>query len=206
MSDLVVLTFAELEFLLRSRPPAIASTRESLDLPAGADSDVVAAAGLASLLAAGRCHARDGEIVPTDETVSIIAGLATADRLVRTVGWVGDQTIVAHFFDGPNHRIVLRRAQFGQYSVQAIDTDRPLSTFLIEFVMSCLGSDGPRAVLVQVTTSTDSAGMAVAANDGGTLVMSDSIESADRGMPTDHQRIAARLVNLVDRFPVAASR
>lgn len=203
MSELIVLTFAEIEFLLRSRPPAIESTRELLNLPSGSNSDVVAAAGLAGLLATGRCHARDGEIVPTGETVAIVAGLSTADRLVRAVGWIGDQTIVAYFFSGPNHRIVLRQAQFGQYTVEAIGVDEPLSATLTEFVTSCLEADGPQAVLVQVTTSTGSAGMAVAVDESGVLVMSDTVESSDRGVPTDAQRIAARLVELLDHFPVA---
>lgn len=205
MSELIVLTFAEIEFLLRSRTPVIESTRELLDLPAGSDSDVVAAAGLAGLLATARCRVEADEIVPSEETVAIVAGMTTADRLVRTVGWVGDQTIVAYFFSGAEHRLVLRQAQFGQYSVQSIGMDRPLSAFLSEFVMSCLDSDEPRAALVQLTTRSDSAGIAITVDESASLVMSDTVESPDRGVPTDPQRIADRLVELLDT-PVAVGR
>jgi hypothetical protein len=204
MSELIVLTFAEIEFLLRSRTPAIESTRELLKLPAGSDTDVVAAAGLAGLLATGRCRLQDGEIVPTGETVAVVAGLTTANCLVRAVGWVGDQTLVAYFFSGVENRIVLRQVQFGQYTVQAIGMAKPLSATLTEFVMSCLESDGPRAVLVQATTATESAGIAVAVDESGSLVMSDTLKSADRGVPTDEERIVARLVALLDHLPVVA--
>ncbi len=203
MSELIVLTFAEIEFLLRSRTPVIDATRELLNLPAGSDSDAVAAAGLAGLLATGRCRVEADEIVPSEETVAIVAGLTTANRLVRAVGWVGDQTIVAYFFSGAENRFVLRQAQFGQYSVQSIAMDRPLSASLTEFVMSCLDSEGPRAVLVQLTTSSDSAGVAIAVDENASLVMSDTVESPDRGVPTDPRRIADRLVELLDDTPVA---
>ena len=103
----LLLTFAELEFLLASCPPPTQAVRERLRLtPNGPDKGVVAA-GFASLVIRGLCVADPADpenpdgITLQPELLAVAATLASGHTQTSVGGWYGEQTATTHFFDTP---------------------------------------------------------------------------------------------------------
>jgi hypothetical protein len=71
----MILTFAEIEFLLRSQPAAGVPVRELLELGPEQEADAAARAGVSSLLARELCSVSGEQIEPTDELAAVTAGI-----------------------------------------------------------------------------------------------------------------------------------
>ena len=191
--DSMVLTFAELGFLLRSNPPRHVSVGERLLLEE--PSDAVVAAGLASLVVRGLC-ARDGEdVVPVPQIVAVAAGLSTARIAVRAAGKVGERPVVAHVFHGDEVVVALTPAEFGLFTVELLDRNVDLAEQLIRFVNACFVELGQAAVVIQATGDRD-VSLAVARDESGAWFVSDTGESPDQGVPTSHDAVLARITDL----------
>ncbi|TWP54063.1 hypothetical protein FKR81_00380 [Lentzea tibetensis] len=194
MTDSLVLTFAEVELLLRIRQPELTSLRDVLGLPE--TNDVTAAAGLASLMARGLCTHTAGKVVPSKEVVAIVAGLSTADRATRVLGWVGEQMIRATLLTGPEIHIGLFAAELGQFDVAPLDRTVPLADQIGRFLDSCLGSAAGTA-LVQTVTAAGKVSIAVATDSSGTWFQSDSERDPDTASPSTRDDVVARVAELV---------
>src|SRR2546421_11864992 len=88
MADPLVLTFAEIEFVLRARPDQAEAVRRHLRINPEAATDIVVAAGVAALLARGLCTMSGPEVVPTAPIVAVTAGFAAGAMHTQAVGWV----------------------------------------------------------------------------------------------------------------------
>src|SRR5690348_9756955 len=108
--DSIVLTFAEIGFLLRSNPPLHVAVRERLLLAEPTD-DVVAA-GLSSLMARGLCVRKGDDVAPAPHILAIAAGLSRARVAVRAAGKIGERTVLAHIFSGDEVVVALSPAEF----------------------------------------------------------------------------------------------
>ncbi|MCR3753750.1 hypothetical protein [Lentzea californiensis] len=193
MEQSLVLTFAELEFLLRVREPEIATIREDLGL-APAD-DAVAAAGLASLLARGLCEPGDGGVVPVPELRAVVAALATADRVTRVLD-LGDGSVeLGAVVTGPNVHIGLTAVGFGQHVVQPIDVASGAAEQVRHVLGRALGRES--AVLVQSRTARGQVSIAIAIDGEGAWYLSDSEGDPDRGTPVGEDEAHARVAELL---------
>src|SRR2546423_9369368 len=86
MPEQLVLTFAEIEFLLRASSDQAEAVRQHLRINPEAATDIVVAAGVAALLARGLCTMSGPEVVPTAPIVAVTAGVA-ASALHTEAGW-----------------------------------------------------------------------------------------------------------------------
>jgi len=206
MADPLILTFAEIEFLLRSQPDATGSAREQLDLGHGDGTDIAAKAGVSSLLARGLCTLNGDDVEPSREIVAIVAGLSTPTIRTRALGWIDERMVVVHLFDGPSAKLALFPAAYGQFSVQPLDPEKTTADQLIRFIDSCLASDGESAVLVQFVRDGEKVSIAVATDEAGVWYVSDSEDSPDRGVPTTRDGAMARIVELLDSERAAGVR
>src|SRR5262245_18503644 len=111
MAESVVVTFAEIEFMLQARAPDHVQVGEQLGVSTAGEG---VAAGLASLLARGLCKRVDERVTPTEELWVIIAALTTATRGTRATGWVADRVVLTHYFTGPMLGVAMQALELGQ--------------------------------------------------------------------------------------------
>jgi hypothetical protein len=207
MTEPVLLTFAELEFVLRSaagdRPATVLDpVRRRLAFAPEVSTDIVAGAGVASLLARGLCRQDDSTVVPGDFIVAVAAALASRHTTTEAAGWLGDRPTVVHLFSGTAARLIVTPAAFGLFTVEATPPDRPLSEPLLRFVDLCTEGDGEAAVLVRSSTADDpdddpaQTGVAVSRDADGRWHLSDTADSPDRGRVVTHEAVVDRFVEL----------
>jgi hypothetical protein len=195
----LVLTFAEIEFLLRVRTPEIATIRDDLGL--APEDDKTAAAGLASLLARRMCEPSGAGVTPSPELAVIVAGLATADRVTRVLGLGEGSTRLGAVVTGPNFHIGLTAAGFGQYVVQPIDQAVSAADQMQHLLDTALGRES--AVLVQSRTARARVSIAIAVDGESNWYLSDSEGDPDRGTPVSEDEARARVTELLSE-PVGA--
>ncbi len=205
MNDSLVLTFAELGFLLRSQSPTLDLVR-LLDLGQDVGAEAVLRSGSASLLARGLCTVDGDEVVPTAELVAVTAGLSLAEQGVRALGEADGQTLLTYLFDGPGGRLAVVAGRYGQYGVRALDPDRTLAEQVARFVDSCLGGGAESAVVIQSVRGGDTVSIAVATDEAGVWHVSDSVGSPDRGVPSTRDAAVARIAELLGSGQAAGVR
>jgi hypothetical protein len=197
MADPLVLTFAEIGFLLRARPPSLASLGEELRLPEA--DPAMAAAGLASLAARGLCELVDGRLVPAAAVQAVHAALCDADRVTRMLGWDGGRPVLAHLVTGPSLHIGLFATGLGRFSVILLDRGTPLGDQTVRFLDRHLTGAHESAVLVRTATAGRAVSLAVAVDENGAWWLSDSLTGDTRTDPSSRDLAVARLVELVAR-------
>ncbi|MFF5225055.1 hypothetical protein [Dactylosporangium sp. NPDC000521] len=201
MAESTLMTFAELEFLLRSaagtNQAAVDAVRTRLDLRPEAAGDVVTAAGVASLLARGLCTERGGDVVPGEQVLGVVAALATWHTMSEAAGWIEGQPAVVHLFSGTTARLVVSPGKFGLYSVELVDPAESLATPLIRFFDLCTAGQGEAAVVFRSRKGDEpEVGLAAARNAEGQWLLSDTVDSPDEGRPSSRDAVAARLLAL----------
>lgn len=190
MSDHLVLTFAEIGFLLRVRKPEHVDIRAELDLLS--DDDNVSA-GLASLLVRGLCS-QDGErVVPSDVLVGVVGALATATGATKALGWRDGQPVLLNMFTGPVVGVVLQPIGLGQYAVATLDPGRGLGDQLVGFIDACLADGDESAVLVRSGATR----IAVAVTADGDWYVSDSLADPGSSRKSTREGAAARVRELM---------
>ncbi|MFC0436447.1 hypothetical protein [Kutzneria buriramensis] len=198
MPDEMILTFAEIEFLLRSREPKL-DVRKLLRIKAEAAGDVVAAAGLASLLARDLCVETHGKVKLGREIAAIAAVLVTADIAVNALGWIGEDMVLLHVFSCPGGQLSFRAVGHGRFAVEVLAPDRPLSAGLVRLMDLCLTGDGESAVLLKMeTTASEPISMAVARGVNGEWHLSDSALNATSSREVTPEAARARVVEVFD--------
>ncbi|WP_327009265.1 hypothetical protein OHA72_19720 [Dactylosporangium sp. NBC_01737] len=210
MADTTLCTFAELEFLLRSaagphgeRTAGMDAVRRRLGLQPETATDVVTAAGVASLLARGLCTDEGGNVVPGTLVLGAVAALSTLHTTTEAAGSAGDRTLAMFLFSGTAGRLAAYPGPFGLYGVEALDAAEPLAAPLARFVDRCTAGDGEAAVVIRSGAGDGpETGLAIARAADGTWLVSDG-QSATPGLPADRDDVVAALV---ERFgaPVAA--
>ena len=206
MVEQLILTFAEIEFVLRSRPDQAEAVRAQLRINPEASSDIVVAAGVASLLARGLCTmAGTEEVVPTDPIIAVTAALATSRTHTEAVGWVGEQTVLVHLYTGSSAGIAVYPVAFGQFSVELLNPAEPLVVPVTRFLDACGAGEGEAAVAIRSTTGDEpEVSIAIARDGEGTWYVSDSLESPDKGVPTTRDGVLQRLTDLLGPRPARA--
>lgn len=199
MSDSVVITFAELGFLLQACPTEADLVRATLRLDAATATDVVVAAGLASLLARGLAVRTDsGEVEPTPALSGITAGVSRPEVSVSALGWLDDRLAVAHVFSGPHARLALYPRGFGQYGTELLDPAEPLSVVLGRFLDTCLTDHTTPSVLFRGRGGLAESALVIHVDDVAMWHLSDSVGEPDRAMPVEQAEGRRRLAELFD--------
>lgn len=140
MTDPLVLTFAEIEFLLSACPQRADAVRAQLRTAESDQGLATARAGLASLLARGLCEntadavLTETSVTPGPEAKAVIAAFVTARRHLGAAGWRGDRPEVMHLYDGDAMRLALFPVPLGQYAVEFLSPEEPVSAPLMRFV------------------------------------------------------------------------
>lgn len=193
MEQPLVLTFAEIEFLLRVRTPRVPTIREDLGL--APPDDTTAAAGLASLLARGMCAPGGEGVVPSKELVVVVTGLATADRVTRVLGVTAGSTQLGAVLTGPAVHIGLTAAGSGQHVVQPIDLAVTAADQVRHVLDRVLGDES--AVLVQSRSARGLVSIAVAVDADGSWYLSDSEDDPGRSTPVSREEAYERIAELL---------
>lgn len=214
MADTTLCTFAELEFLLRSaagphgeRAAAMDAVRRRLGLQPEAATDIVTAAGVASLLARGLCTEEGGGVVPGPLVLGAVAALSTLHTTTEAAGSADARTLQLHLFSGSAGRLAAYPGPFGLYGVEVLDPAEPLVAPLARFVDRCTAGTGEAAVVIRSAETGEGAevGLAIARTaDGSWLLSGDGPDGiAAGGRPSSRDDVVAALV---ERFgvPVAA--
>jgi hypothetical protein len=198
MADTTLCTFAELEFLLRSATGSAAGeldgVRRLLGLRPEAATDIVTAAGVASLLARGLCTDEGGDVVPGPLVLAAVAALSTLHTTTEAAGSAGDKTLAMHVFSGTAGRFAAYPGPFGLFGVEALDPAEPLASPLARFVDRCMAGDGEAAVVIK---SDDGGSLAIARAADGTWLLADGPSA----VPVSRADVVAALVS---RFAGAA--
>ncbi|WP_412541310.1 hypothetical protein R8Z50_01465 [Longispora sp. K20-0274] len=198
MPEALVLTFAEFEFTLRSGSGPTIPVRDLLRLRPETASDVVAAAGVASLLARGLCVLDDGRVRPTEPITTLTLGLATAVGHTEAVGWIGDRTVLLQLFGGPSVRVAVLPGAYGQFAVELMSPAEPVMGPLTRFIDRCVTDEGASAVLVHSTEGGRDVSAAVAVDECGGWFVSDSQETPDRSVACTRELALERVGELLD--------
>jgi hypothetical protein len=205
MADhLTTLTFAELEYILRSATVPTAdldAVRRRLNFQPGVSTDIVVAAGLASLVARGLCRLAGQRVLPGDLVRAVTAALSAPHSSVEAVGWMAGRPVIAHLFSGPAARLALYPGSYGLFEVELIDPAEPLSAPVIRFVDLCTA--GPAATTVLVRTApeagcADDDGIVIARSRTGAWFISDSLDHPDPASdrPVSRATVVSRLFDL----------
>jgi hypothetical protein len=190
MSDHLVLTYAEIEFLLRVREPEHVDVRAELGF---AGDERNASAGLASLLARGLCS-QDGErVVPSDDLVGVIGALSTTTSATRALGWRDGTPVLLSLFTGPVVGLALQPIGLGRYAIATLDPARGLGDQLAGFIDSCLGDGKESAVLVRSGETR----IAVVATAEGEWYISDSLADPGTSRKSSRDGAVARVRELM---------
>jgi hypothetical protein len=190
MSDHLVLTFAEIEFLLRVREPEHVDVRAELGL---AGDERNAAAGLGSLLARGLCS-HDGErVAPSHDLVGVIGALSTATRATRALGWREGKPVLLTLFTGPVVGLVVQPIGLGRYAIATLDPGRGLDDQLVGFIDSCLAGGNESAVLVR----SGGTRIAVVTTATGDWYVSDSLADPSTSRKSTRDGAVARVRELL---------
>lgn len=198
MTEPLVLAFAELEFVFRVRPEYADAVRTQLRISPQASSDIVAAAGVASLLARGLCTLSGTEVQPTAPIAAVMLSLSDVRTHTEAVGWIGEQMVLAHLYTGPSVGLVMLPAAYGQFCVELLEPAEPLVEPVIRFLDRCSAGTGEAAVAIRSTTAhAPEVSIAIARDDGGTWFVSDSAASPGRGVPTTRDGVVERLTDLL---------
>ena len=203
MSEVLTLTFAEIEFFLRTRPVQQDGLRERLRLADGGAA--VAAAGVASLVARGLCTVEGSEVRPTPQAMIVIQGLTEAHTMTEAVGWIEGRTIVMHLLTAAGIRLAIFPSAYGQFRTELLDPAEPLADPVVRFLDACTGGPGT-ALLVRSGQGPAEVSAAIARDADGQWFLSDTADSPDRGVPTTREAVVARLAALLGPQPVGATR
>jgi hypothetical protein len=191
--ETLVLTFAEIAFILRSKEPENIPVRERLRIEE--PTDAVVAAGLSSLLARRLCT-RDGEEVrPAPVIMAVAAGLSTTRVAIRAAGRAGDRTVLVHLFRGPITTVAISPAEFGQFAVELLDQNVELVDQLSRFLDASI-ADGTESVVLLEATGERDFSLAVARDVSGTWFLSDTLSSPDHGSVSSRDAALARIGEL----------
>ncbi|MER7278869.1 hypothetical protein ABT369_30970 [Dactylosporangium sp. NPDC000244] len=197
----VTLTFAELEFVLRSaaeRGVEVDDVRRRLNFQPGVSTGIVVASGVASLVARDLCRLDDSGVRPGEFVQGAIAALATRHTSTEAAGWLDERPVVVHLFSGVTGRLAVYPGSYGLFSVELIDATEPLSAPVIRFLDLCTSGDGAATVLIRTQAgAADESGVAVARSAAGAWFMSDSLERPDPGRPLARAAVVARLLSLL---------
>ncbi|WP_189213676.1 hypothetical protein [Actinokineospora fastidiosa] len=192
--DRVVLTFAEMAFLLSVRQAPVVRTQVLAGYPEG-----VEAAGESSLLARGLCEMRERAVVPGQEVLTVLAGLTTATTRVRAVAWTESGMRFAHLFFGPHVALAVLPFAGMRFDVRVLGA--PLGEQVIGFVDAHLAPTGPVAILVEATTGESTTSMSVTVDESGDVTVSDSQHSPDRGAPVPRAAALDRMAQVFGMLP-----
>jgi len=209
VTDLLVLTFAEIEFLLSVCPDRADAVRAQLRATEADQEPAVVRSGLASLLARGLCLDAEGSVTPGPEVAAVIAAFATAQRHIAAAGWRGDRPEVMHFYTGEAVRLALFPTPMARYVVEFLTLNEPVSAPLMRFVDAFADSSGggrESALVVksQAVAEGSEAGepvsvsIAVSIDAAGTWTASDSERSPDHGVAVTREQVARRIAELMD--------
>ncbi len=197
MADSLVLSHAELEFLLQWRPPEHIAIRELLDLSSDDRREPTVKRGLASLLARGLCVPDGDGIAPSSQLAEVVTGLATARIGTRAFGRADQRNVLVHIVYGPDGGLALFPAGPDRFTVAALDRSVAFVEQLTRFVDSCQTSKERSTVVIQAITSADRVGIALMTDESGAWFVSDSEESPDRATPSTRRQAIRRIKELL---------
>jgi len=203
VADSLVLSHAEIEFLLQWRPPEHIAIRELLDLGSDDRREYTVKVGLASLLARGLCvRVGDGSVAPSPKLSQVVDGLSTARIGTRAFGRADQRNVLVHIVHGPDGSLALFPAGPDRFAVAALDQSVAFVEQLTRFVDSCQTSKERSTVVIQAITSADRVGIALVTDESGAWFVSDSEESPDRATPSTRRQAIRRIQELL---PIAGN-
>lgn len=139
MSDRLLFTFAELDFLM-SIDPTWAKRRQVLQLP-GSDSAVVQVAGMASLLVRGHAQLSGADVVVTDEVAvltSMMRGCTEEVRLAATTDSQEMSMSTLAFSADRQVRMLNSTVGPGVVELNPLRTDADLLEMLTDIALSAI--------------------------------------------------------------------
>lgn len=197
LSDSLVLTHAEIEFLLQWRPPEHIAIRELLDLAFDERREDAVKTGLASLLARGLC-VPDGDGVEASATLRpVVTGFTTARIGTRACGRADSRNLLVHILYGPDGSLALFPAGPDRFTVAALDQKVAFVDQITRFVDSCQTAKERSTVVIQAITRADRVGIALMTDESGAWFVSDSEESPDRATPSTRRQAMRRIRELL---------
>jgi hypothetical protein len=203
MADTLILTFAEMAFLLQPHPGRAVTVLQRLGVKPEARTEAVAAAGAASLLARGLCRLVDGALVPGDDILAVPACVASLHDHTEVVSWTAERPVLMHLLSSPAVRLAIFPAAYGLMTVEAIDAAEPLADPVVRLMERCATADSA-AVAVRTSGRDRDVSAAVARNADGSWVVSDSEDDPAAGRPVTRQAALARLSDLLGPQPVGS--
>jgi hypothetical protein len=207
MADPVALTFAEVEFLLRAGVPAADLVRGRLHLRREANAEVVAAAGVSSLLARGLCTQERDDVRPGNLVLGAVAALSTVHTVTEVTGQVDGHPVVLILFTGDIARLAVVPRFLGQFGVEVTSSVEALSGPLTRFLARASAGTGEVAVVARSTTvdGGERISLAVARDAAGQWYESDTLDSPDRGRAMSHGDVVRRIGELFGAAPVGVA-
>jgi hypothetical protein len=205
MTEPLVLSFAEIAFLLRPYADQAERVRRQLSIKDEAASPMVLNSGAASLVARDLCTlSPSGDIVPSAPVIVIAGALATADTFAEAVIFTGGVPAPVHFFGSRGVRVALVPRPFGLFAASQVDAGRPLAEpVLAGFEQHQTGQKVALAVKAESPAGVVTAALVREAD--GSWFMSDSRRSPDQSLPATRAEAVTRLTDLLGPAPTAVA-
>lgn len=197
MSDSLVLTHAEIEFLLQWRPPRHIAIRELLDLSLDEPRDDAVKAGLTSLLARGLCVRHGDSVEASPQLQPVVTGFTSARIGTRACGRADSRNLLVHIVHGPDGSLALFPAGPDRFTVAELDQKVAFVDQLTRFVDSCQTAKERSTVVIQAITPGERVGIALMTDEFGKWFVSDSEESPDRAQPSTRRQAIRRIRELL---------
>lgn len=195
MADPVVLTFAEIEFLLYAQPVQAAAVRAALRLVEPADEQVVSA-GLASLIARGLCDVTDDDVHAGDRIQAITAALTRASARADIAVFSHGAPLSVHIAGGSGFRVSITPGPYGQFTFAPMDLSESLDMPLRRLLGRYAAGGGRIDVAIHVAIAGATTDVVLSRDDARQWLMSDSLHNPDRGVVATREDIDARLIEL----------
>jgi hypothetical protein len=193
----LLLTRAEIDFLLRAHPCDGVQVRTELALGSEDDTQEQARAGLSSLIVRGLCVHDGKNVVPTEQLVGVVACLTTAQSASSVLVQDREHVILVHAFAGPISGVLLVAREFGVYVVRMFES----GTSIVDQVVSVLDqhlTDSPgMSALVRGTSRRGLVSASINVDSARNWYLADSCDAPDRSARTTRAEATLRVRELV---------
>jgi hypothetical protein len=193
----LMLTRAEVDFLLRAHPCDGVPVRTELAFGDEDDTKEQARAGLSSLIVRGLCVHDGKNVVPNEQLVSVVACLTTAKSACSVLVQDGEHVVLVHAFAGPVSGVLLVVREFGVYVIRMFEP----GTSIVDQVVTVLDkhlTDTPGiSALVRSTSDQGLVSASINVDAARNWFLANSHDAPDRSVRTTRAEATLRVRELV---------
>jgi hypothetical protein len=199
----LLLTRAEIDFLLRAHPSASVPVRAELAFGSDDDTRDQARAGLSSLIVRGLCVHDGDNVIPDEQLVGVVACLTTAKTASSVlVQQDVEHAVLVHAFAGPIRGVLLIAREFGVYLIRMFEPGTSIVDQVITVLDNHLMDTPGMSALVRGTSDRGHVGASINVAPDRNWYLADSDRAPDRSVRTTRAEATSRVKELVEQVSI----